>query len=356
MTRCVEATMDFQGAWTALITPMTSDGGVDWEGLERNLQFQVEQGITGVVPTGTTGESPTLSWQEHNAAIDRSLKVASGKCEVIAGTGSNSTQEAVESTEHAAEHGAKAALLVDCYYNGPSSLELRHEYYGVLAEMFPDVDFIPYVIPGRSGTALAVEDLAILASDFPNIHAVKEATGDLERMAKTRALLGPDFCILSGDDDITCTMMTTPEIAANGVISVVSNVVPAAVAKMVASIISGDLNTAGRMRHALAPLFGIVTVKADALRILPNGQEVVIQDRFRNPLGIKTLMNALGMPSGPCRQPLGKMTPEGVGIVRNAVREVWQHNPEILSPIGQFYGVDIEARLAEDSVWSSLAY
>lgn len=348
--------MNFQGAWTALITPMTADGAVDWEGLEKNLQFQVEQGITGVVPTGTTGESPTLSWQEHNAAIDRSLKVTSGKCEVIAGTGSNSTQEAVESTEHAAEHGAKAALLVDCYYNGPSSLELRHEYYGVLAEMFPDVDFVPYVIPGRSGTALTVEDLAILAGDFPNIHAVKEATGDLERMAKTRKMLGPDFSILSGDDDITCTMMTTPEIKADGVISVISNVAPAAVAKMVASILEGDLNTASRVRHALAPLFGIVTVKASSLRTLPNGETVEIEDRFRNPLAIKTLMNALGMPSGPSRQPLGKMTPEGVGVVRNAALQVWQNNPEVLSPIGQFFGVDIEARLSQDSIWSSLAY
>jgi len=348
--------MNFQGAWTALITPMTADAGVDWGGLEKNLQFQAEQGIAGVVPTGTTGESPTLTWEEHNAAIDRSLKITSGKCEVIAGTGSNSTQEAVESTEHAAEHGAKAALLVDCYYNGPSSLELRHEYYGVLAELFPDIEFIPYVIPGRSGTALAVEDLAILADEYPNINAVKEATGDVERMARTRKLLGPDFFILSGDDDITLKMMTSPEIMANGVISVVSNVVPAAVVKMVESILAGDMNTAGNLAHALAPLFGIVTVKADSVRTLPSGEEVMLQDRFRNPLGIKTLMTALGMPAGPCRQPLGKMTPEGIAIVRNAALAVWEKDPEILSPIGEFYGVDIEARLDDGSVWSALAY
>src|SRR4030042_2865321 len=99
--------MNFQGAWTALITPMTSDGDVDWQGLEKNLQFQIEQGITGLVPTGTTGESPTLSWDEHNRIIERTLRQAEGKCQVIAGTGSNSTQEAVESTEHAVECGAK---------------------------------------------------------------------------------------------------------------------------------------------------------------------------------------------------------------------------------------------------------
>ena len=348
--------MNFQGAWTALITPMTTDGGVDWQGLEKNLQFQADQGITGVVPTGTTGESPTLIWDEHNKVIERTLKQLAGKCQVIAGTGSNSTQEAVESTEHAAEHGAKAALLVDCYYNGPSSLELRNEYYGVLAELFPDVFFIPYVIPGRSGTALAVEDLVILAGEYPNINAVKEATGDLERMAKTRSLLGPEFFILSGDDDITYKMMTSPEIKAAGVISVVSNVVPAAVQKMVENIRSGDLATASALRDALSPLFGIVTVKVDSARTLPSGTTAVVQDRFRNPLAIKTLMSALGMPAGPGRQPLGKMTADGVNVVRDAARTVWENNPEILAPIGDFFGVDVEGRIAEDSVWAELSY
>ncbi|HET6455882.1 MAG TPA: 4-hydroxy-tetrahydrodipicolinate synthase [Armatimonadota bacterium] len=348
--------MNFQGAWTALITPMTTDGGVDWAGLEKNLQFQAEQGITGVVPTGTTGESPTLVWDEHNKIIERTLKTLAGKCEVIAGTGSNSTQEAVESTERAAEHGAKAALLVDCYYNGPSSLELRNEYYGVLAEFFPDISFIPYVIPGRSGTALAVEDLAILAGEYPNIHAVKEATGDLERMAKTRSLLGPDFFILSGDDDITYKMMTTPEIKAAGVISVISNVAPAAVKQMVAKVLAGDLATASALRDALAPLFGIVTVKVESTRTLPNGKTAIVQDRFRNPLAIKTLMSALGMPAGPGRQPLGRMTADGVEVVRNAARTVWERNPEILAPIGDFFGVNVEGRIAEDSVWAELSY
>ena len=348
--------MDFRGAWTALVTPMTSDGGIDWDGFEKNLQFQISQGITGLVPTGTTGESPTLSWDEHNKAIEITLKQADGKCKVIAGTGSNSTQEAMESTEHAVEHGAKAALLVDCYYNGPSSLELRHEYYGVLAEMFPDVDFVPYIIPGRSGTALTVEDLSILANEYPNIHAVKEATGDLERMAYTRRLTGQDFQIMSGDDDITYKMMTTPGIKAAGVISVMTNVVPAAVEQMVRKILSGDTAGASALAEALSPLFGIVTVKAESERVLPDGTKIMVQDRFRNPLGIKTLMSALGMPSGPGRQPLGKMTIEGVNIIRNAARTVWSRNPEILAPIGEFYGVDIEARITQDCFWSGLSY
>lgn len=348
--------MDFRGAWTAIITPMTSDGGVDWEGLEKNLHFQAEQGITGVVPTGTTGESPTLTWDEHNDAIERALEITRGRCEVIAGTGSNSTQEAVESTEHAAEHGARAALLVDCYYNGPSSLELKNEYYGVLAEMFPEISFIPYVIPGRSGTALSVEDLAILAADYPNIHAVKEATGDLERMAKTRKLIGPEFQILSGDDDITFKMMTAPDIKAAGVISVISNVAPAAVAVMARKTLEGDIQTADAVRDALSPLFGIVTVKVKSSRTMPDGTTAVVEDRFRNPVAIKTLMNGLGMPAGPGRQPLGKMTADAVEVVREAARSVWENDPEILQPIGEFYSVDIEARIATDSVWETLSY
>lgn len=348
--------MNFEGAWTAFVTPMTSDGGVDWGGLDKNLQFQIEQGITGLVPTGTTGESPTLNWDEHNSIVERALAKAAGKCEVIAGTGSNSTQEAMESTEHAAEHGAKAALLVDCYYNGPSSLELKNEYYGVLAEVFPDVNFIAYVIPGRSGTALSVEDLAILNAEYPNINAVKEATGDFTRMKHTRQLLGPDFFIISGDDDLTFQMMTEPGIKSQGVISVVSNVAPAAVEQMVRKALSGDIEGARAVHEALSPLFGIVTVKAASERRLPDGSVVMVEDRFRNPLPIKTLMQALGMPSGSSRQPLGRMTAEGVSILRSAARTTWEKNPEILMPVAEFYGVDIEARIADDDVWTGLSY
>jgi 4-hydroxy-tetrahydrodipicolinate synthase len=348
--------MNFEGAWTALVTPMNADGSVDWDGFEKNIQFQIEQGIAGLVPAGSTGESTTLRWDEHNDVIERTLRQATGKCKVIAGTGSNSTQEAVESTEHAIEHGAKACLLVDCYYNGPSSLELRHEYYGVLAEVFPDTAFVPYVIPGRTGTALGVEDLAILSADYPNIRAVKEATGDMERMAYTRSLCGPDFSIISGDDDLTFKMMTSPDIRAQGVISVISNVCPAAVQTLTRKVLEGDVDGALKLQEALSPLFGIVTVKANGVRLLPNGTSAPVQDRFRNPLALKTLMQGLGMPSGVARQPLGKMTIEGVSVVRNAVRRVWAGHPEILSPIAQYYKVDLEARLSDDALWAKLAY
>lgn len=347
--------MKLQGTWTAIITPFAQDNSIDWDGLEKLVEFQISQGIDGLVPVGTTGESPTLNWEEHNDVIDRVITLCKERCGVLAGTGSNSTEEAIASTRHAVESGAQAVLLVDCYYNGPSSQELRDEYHGAVAKEFPNTVVVPYVIPGRTGTALSVEDLAILHAQCPNVSAVKEATGDLERMARTRKLLGQDFSILSGDDDITFKMMTTPEIRADGVISVASNVVPAAVSKMVNLAAQGDVDGARQVADAIAPLLGIVTVKVDNPRKLPSGETVVVNDRYRNPLPIKTLMAGLGMPSGMCRRPLGKMTRAGVEVVRTAVRKVWKSNPEVLSPIANFFGIDIEARISEDSIWSSLA-
>ncbi len=343
-----------EGAWTALVTPFDDDGEIDWAGYEKNLQFQIDQGISGVLPCGTTGESPSLSWDEQNAVIDKAIQAAKGHCPVLAGVGSNSTSEALRAAEHAAESGAQALLLVDCYYNGPSSLELRIYYHSVVAAQFPDVAVVPYIIPGRTGCAMAPEDLAILAGDCPNVIAVKEATGDLERMARTRELCGPDFSIMSGDDDMTLEMMTRAAIAANGVISVMTNVAPAAIEQMTRAALAGDTDKARQLADALAPLFGLVTVPVDNERTLPNGEKVMVRDKFRNPLGVKTLMAGLGMAAGPTRRPLGEMTEIGVAIVRDAARQVWQRNPEILLPIGEHYGVDVSARIEDDNVWAAM--
>jgi 4-hydroxy-tetrahydrodipicolinate synthase len=343
------------GTWTALVSPVLEDFSLDRAGLERNIGFQIQQGVTGVVPTGTTGESPTLDWKEHNEVIDIVLDNCKGRLGVLAGTGSNSTAETVENTIRAAYNGAQGVLLVDCYYNGPSTQELRDEYYGVVASRFPEMIVVPYVIPGRSGTSLSVEDLAILAQQYPNVSAVKEATGNLERMAYTRSLLGDEFSIISGDDDLTYTMMTRSDIRANGAISVMSNVIPGAISKMVKSIDDGDLATAEKLRDAAAPLLGIVTVTVENDRTLPNGNVVKVADRYRNPVAVKTLMQGLGMSAGACRRPLGRMTAAGVKVVRDAVKQVWQNNPEILAPISDFYGVDVEARINDNSVWSRFA-
>jgi 4-hydroxy-tetrahydrodipicolinate synthase len=334
-----------EGCWTALVTPFTEKGELDVEGLRKNVTFQIEGGAH-VLTTGTTGESPTLDWREHNQIIEEVVKLATGRAFVMAGTGSNSTQEALRGTKHAVEVGADAALLVDCYYNGPSSLELRTEYYEVIAKKFPKTFITPYVIPGRTGTQLEVEDLVILHRNYKNVRAVKEATGDLERMAKTRKLIGDAFDILSGDDDMTFAMMTREDIRAQGVVSVISNVVPGALAEMTAALNRGDMARGEGLAQALDPLFKIVTVKT-----MEEYEGFQIPCKFRNPSAIKTLMRGLGMPAGPCRPPLGRMTPRATAVVREAIRTVYEKNKEVLTPIQDFYKVELKERIYQDEHW-----
>jgi 4-hydroxy-tetrahydrodipicolinate synthase len=340
----------FSGCYTALITPFRNNE-VDYEAFQRLVEFQIAGGVSGILAVGTTGESPTLTWDEHNEVIRLVAEKCKGKCQCIAGTGSNNTREAMESTEHAVHVGADAALLVDPYYNGPSSLEIRREYVAPIANKFPQMPIIYYVIPGRSGTQLSPEDLALLNKQYANVRAVKEATGNIENMRRTRLCCGDVFTILSGDDDMTFTMMTDTGIMARGVISVSSNIAPRAVNEMTQLLNQGERSAAEKLMRALKPLFEIVTVKTQEQT--PLGP---VSCRARNPLGTKTLMAVLGMPSGPCRQPLGKMTRNGLEVVLNAGRTVWKNNSDILTPIADFFGVDIEARLYDEAYWAGLTY
>ena len=345
----------FKGCYTALITPfMWNSLHLEFhQGVEKLVKFQVSQGISGILATGTTSESPTLTWEEHNRVVSLISESVKERCQVIAGTGSNSTDETLKATDQAIKAGVRTVLLVDPYYNGPSSLEIRKEYITPVARFFPEVQIIPYIIPGRTGTQLLPEDLAILYHQYPNIKAVKEATGEtaLKNATRIRELCGEDFDILSGDDDKTWEMMTTV-IKGSGVISVVSNVAPKAVQEMTELLLAGNTKEAKRIRKALQPLFDMVTVKT--MEQTPYGDYVTC--KARNPLPIKTLMNILGMPAGPCRPPLGKMTPNGVNKVLSVARTVYQNNPEIFKPIEQFFLVDIAGRLKDKRTWQDLCY
>jgi 4-hydroxy-tetrahydrodipicolinate synthase len=342
--------MMFGGCYTAIVTPL-KENAVDVEGLQKLIEFQIAGGIDGVLGVGTTGESPTLTWEEHNRVIEVVVERCKGRCQSIAGTGSNNTKETMESTEHAVHLGADGALLVDPYYNGPSSLEIRREYVAPVAERFPQIGIIPYVIPGRTGAQLLPEDLAILHQQYPNMSTAKEATGSIDNMKRTRECCGDGFTILSGDDDMTFAMMTDPAIMAAGVISVASNIAPKAVKEMVELLKQGKRVEAEAKMNAAKPLFEIITVKTR--EETPHGP---VSCRARNPLATKTLMNILGMPAGPCRQPLGKMTKAGIEVVLNAARTVWKNNPEVLTPIADFFNVDIEARLSDESFLEGLTY
>ncbi len=338
------------GCYTAIVTPFT-DGQIDWDGMERLVNFQIEGGITGILAVGTTGESPVLNWDEHNQVVEFVARKAKNKCKCIAGTGSNNTKETMDATAHAAEAGADAVLLVDPYYNGPSSLEIRNEYVAPVAKAFPDMDIIPYVIPGRTGAQLFPEDLALLYKDYPNVATVKEATADLANMRRTRECCGDSFMILSGDDGMTYDMMTDETIGAAGVISVTSNIAPKAVVQMVQLLNSGDAEKARSLAGKLQPLFDLVTVKTTEKT--PYGDVVC---RARNPLAYKALANILGMPAGPCRQPLGKMSANGLNTVLANVRDVYRQSPEILQPVAEFFGVDLGERLENPASWEGLAY
>jgi 4-hydroxy-tetrahydrodipicolinate synthase len=341
----------FSGCYTALITPMNRNRQVDYEGLQQLVDFQIKNGVKGILAVGTTGESPTLDWNEHTKVIEKVYEYSTSRSLTIAGTGSNSTQEAIDGTKHASDFGVNTVLLVDPYYNGPSSMEIRREYIEPIAKQFPEVQVIPYIIPGRTGTQLFPQDLAVLSHQYPNVRCVKEATGDLKNMELTRQLCGEDFDILSGDDDKTYTMMISPDIRASGVISVVSNVAPGAVVDMVHYVLDGNDEAASVISQALQPLFNIVTVKTQEQT--PYG---TVPCKARNPLAYKTLMNVLGMPSGPCRQPLGKMTRSGLEVVLAAARKTYESNPQILKPIADHFGVDLKERLYNAKYLEGLFY
>jgi len=338
------------GCHTALITPFSEDG-VDYAGLDQILEFQISNGVTGILAVGTTGESPTLSWDEHITIIDTIAEKTRGKCACLAGTGSNNTAETLSATEHAVKTGIDAVLLVDPYYNGPSSLEIRREYYEPVAASFPELSVIPYVIPGRTGAQLLPADLALLAERYPNVASVKEATGSLENMRITRQLCGPEFIILSGDDGITFDMMTDPQIRGAGAISVMANIAPRAVSDMVALLNQGRTEEAEKLRRGLDPIFDLVSIKTT--ETTPHGEAVC---KARNPVPVKTLMQILGLPSGPCRRPLGRLTGTGLEKLLSAARTIQSQSPEIFRPAAEFFNIDVEERLYNEKYLEGLVY
>jgi len=340
-----------QGCYTALITPFTPAGDLDRDGLSGLIDFQIENRISGILATGTTGESPTFKWEEHNQVIDLTAKQTRGKCRCIAGTGSNNTDEALNGTSHAAEQGVDAVLLVDPYYNGPSSLEIRREYYEVVARETPGLDIIPYIIPGRTGAQMLPQDLAILADNYANVTSVKEATGDIDNMKLTRKLCGDSFNIFCGDDALVCRIMTDEQILACGAISVISNIAPASMAQMVELLNQGKKEDALALQTALSPLLDIVVITTEE-----DSKYGPVKCRARNPLSLKTMMQILGMPAGPCRPPLGKMTQKGFEIALSALKKVQADNPEIFAPVASFFNLDIDARLNDSAAHEALWY
>jgi 4-hydroxy-tetrahydrodipicolinate synthase len=221
----------------------------------------------------------------------------------------------------------------------------------VVAAKFPDINIIPYIIPGRSGAQMLPQDLAILAKNFSNITCVKEATGSLENMKLTRKYCGDGFNIFSGDDALVYDIMTHPEIRACGSISVMSNIAPGYMTQMVLRLNQGDQKGALEMQNAIKPLLDLVVVTTQE-----ESEFGPVTCRSRNPLPVKTLMQLLGMPSGPCRRPLGKMTQKGFQVVLDTARKIQDSHPEIFEPAALFFNVDLDARLNDTQLHKSLTY
>ncbi len=227
------------------------------------VEQQIAAGIDGLVPCGTTGESPTLTHEEHNHIVELVVKDVAGRCKVIAGTGSNSTDEAIFMTKHAKKVGADASLHVAPYYNKPSQAGL-YAHFRAIAEA-ADLPMVLYNIPGRTGVDISNETMAKLRRDLPkHIVGLKEATGNVDRVSQLHALLDREFCILSGDDPLTLPMMS---VGAVGVISVVSNLLPREVTDMVHAALKGDYERAGRIHAKLFPLFKDLFIETNPVPI-----------------------------------------------------------------------------------------
>lgn len=241
--------MSFAGTHTALVTPFRG-GQFDADAFRGLIEEQIAGGITGIVPVGTTGESPTLDSDEHNEVIHAAIEAAKGRCLVMAGTGSNATSEAIALTSEAERLGADAALLVAPYYNKPSQ-EGLYRHFRAISESVK-IPIVLYSIPGRCGVEIGVETIVRLANDCPNIRAIKEAGGSVERVSQLRSVLPAEFEVLSGDDSLTIPFLS---VGAVGVISVASNLYPAEVTRMVRLWLDGDTAGATAIHRRLYPIF-----------------------------------------------------------------------------------------------------
>ncbi|HET7853936.1 MAG TPA: 4-hydroxy-tetrahydrodipicolinate synthase [Candidatus Methylomirabilis sp.] len=284
----------FEGSIVAMVTPFR-DGKVDEAKIRELVEFHVKNGTDAIVPCGTTGESPTLSHAEHKRVVEVTIAAAAGRVPVIAGTGSNSTAEAIELTQHAKKAGADGVLMVCPYYNKPTQAGLIAHYKAVAAAV--DIPIIMYNIPGRTGVNMLTETVAALA-ELPNIVGMKEASGSLEQMTEVISLCGDRLTVVSGDDTLTLPLMA---VGGKGVISVVANIVPKETAEMTRAALNGDWKRAKELHLRLFPLCKAMFYET-------------------NPIPVKTAMQLLGRLNGEVRLPLCPMSQANRDKLQKALR------------------------------------
>jgi len=282
-----------RGSITALITPFDGNA-VDHDALRRIIDWQIAEGTHGLVPVGTTGESPTLSHEEHKQVVELTVKSARGRVPVIAGTGSNSTDEAIELSQHAQAAGADAVLIVTPYYNKPTQAGLYAHYKAINDAI--SIPILIYNIPGRSVIDMKVETMARL-SELSNIAGCKDATADMMRASQQRLACGPDFIHLTGDDASTLGFMAH---GGHGCISVISNIAPRQCAEFQNACMAGDFAKARRMHEQLMPLHDVMFIEA-------------------NPSPVKYMASRLGLCGGALRLPLVPITAESAARIDAAL-------------------------------------
>lgn len=274
----------FKGSLVAMITPFTESGEIDEQGIKELVEFQIKNGTNGIVPCGTTGESPTLSHEEHKKVVEITIKAVAGRVPVIAGTGSNCTREALDLTSHAKEVGADGALIITPYYNKPTQKGLYLHFKKIAEEI--DIHIVIYNVPSRTGVNMLPETLAELA-EFKNIVAVKEASGNLDQMIQIVELCGDKITLLSGDDKLLLPVLS---IGGKGVISVVANIIPQDVANMIKDFEEGNYQKAKELFLS---------------KIYPLSNAMFYET---NPIPVKTSARLMGLPSGDLRLPLSPMS------------------------------------------------
>lgn len=269
----------FAGTYTAIVTPFRG-GRIDEAALRRLIDLQIKGGVDGIVPVGTTGESPTLDYDEHIRVIELAVRFARGKVKVMAGTGANSTKEAVYLTQKAEAAGADGSLQVAPYYNKPSQ-EGLFQHFKTVADA-TRLPIVLYSIPGRCGVEIAVDTVGRLAASCRNIVGIKEAGGSADRVSQLRAALGTKFTILSGDDSLTLPFMA---VGANGVVSVASNVIPKEVVHMVNAFAAGKTTAALKLHDRFYPLFKDLFIETNPTPVKAAlAMQGIIEEELRLPL------------------------------------------------------------------------
>ncbi|RLI86742.1 MAG: 4-hydroxy-tetrahydrodipicolinate synthase [Candidatus Altiarchaeales archaeon] len=289
--------MEIKGLFTAIITPFDKEGGLDEEGLRSNIDFQIEQGVDGIVPVGTTGESATLSEEEHKKVVEISIDQVNGRILVLAGTGSNNTSEAIDYTKHAKDAGADAALMITPYYNKPTQEGIYQHYKKVAEEV--DIPIILYTVPSRTMVNIEPETTKRL-SEISNIIGIKDASGNLNQVSREIMLCGDDFAVLSGDDSLNLPLIS---LGGKGAISVASNIVPREMGDLVRSALNGNLERARELHYKLYPLCKILFIET-------------------NPAPVKAAMNMIGLSAGDPRLPLVSVRKESEEKIRGVLKDL----------------------------------